>query len=152
MKQKKAQMAIVGIMIALILGVIFLSIAWTQIQSQQTRTTITDDQFTATNGSCVRVTSECIASLTTVENGTGGSELLTGNFTACGVNTDLYGLLLSPTGQIDASYDGATVNATYIEGSCNEITGQTRTIINYVPVLMAVVLLAFTAGFAFMKK
>lgn len=131
-----------GLTVTVILVVIVIATVWTLYQTQQALTTVTDDTFTASNGTCVRVTNDCIAELTNVENGSDASAK-TGNFSLCGTADDYYGLLMSPAG--DNAIDGQTMNATYIERNCNRLTGMTATITSYLTLLMAVVLLAYVA-------
>ena len=146
---KKGSAVIIGVCITVIIAVITLSIAYTSIENQQSTTTVTDDLFTAVNGSCERVVDECIQSTTSIKN---ASADITGNFTLCGSSGDLYGYMLNVEGA-DPNLDSAELNASYIRISCSYIpSGTTRTIINYVPILLVVVLLAFLGFYAGIKR
>jgi len=153
MKNKKGQLGttIIGIGVVLIIGVIIASIMYSQVDNQTSQTTVTDDQFTASNSSCVDITDKCIYSVTSVENGTGSYTVTSGNYSTCKVNSGLRwddGLLVS-----DDLVNGQTLNATYTEIDCGYISsGLTRTIVNYLPVLLAVALLIFLAGYVTMKS
>lgn len=147
---KKGNMAIISLTVALIIGLIALTVGWELIQDKTATTEITDDQFTAVNGSCTRITSasdKCISNVAgtiRLENASNGEDVL-GNFTLCGSQSSSslngYSLTTIP------SLDGATINATYNEIACTQLTGTTATITNYVPLLWAVALLVLVAGF-----
>ncbi len=144
MKNKKG-IAMVGIMITVVISLIVLGIIATQITTQQRTNTITDDQFTASNNSCVRVTNECIGSTTSLENATSAISAI-GNFTTCpgGGTGDNWGYLLN-AGGADTALDGGTMNSTYVEVDCARLTGITETIISYLPILLALALFIFVA-------
>ena len=159
---KKGQIAvnvIIGMGITLIIGVIVLSIIWTQYADQVGSATITGDQFTASNTTCVELTDKCLTSITSLNNATGNSTMKStiigsGNYSICtarGLNNKFDGVLLDGDTVVDAGYNGQTVNASYTEISCNRITGMTATIVGYLPVLLAIVLLIFLAGFIAIK-
>jgi hypothetical protein len=141
--KKKAQSNILLLSMALIVAIIVVGIIWGLIEEQQNSTTITDDTFTVSSSSCVRVTNQCIGSLTAVENASVGGTDWLANFTRCGAGQDFYGLLVT-TG---SNLDGSTANATYAEISCQHITGVTSTVISYIPLLLGVALLVFTTFF-----
>lgn len=145
--KKNGQAAMIGLFITVVILAIVGSVSWSFISSQRDTTTITDDQFTATNGTCIQVTDNCISSTTKIENVT-LPVTTTGNFSLCGVgvNTGRYnGYLLNIDGA-DASIDGLTQNASYNEASCSYVTGTAGTIISYISIALALVLLAFVAG------
>ncbi len=154
--RKKGQVGmILTITIGLILGIVMFQIIFSTIDDQTSTRTITDDTFTAANDTCVQVTSLCIAAGSgVIENGTGGTDTATGNFSDCQVNNPgkLNGFLLkSDVG--GTIYDGVVMNATYSERSCSFISGGTTTIVlNLLPLLFAVLLLVFVAGFIAFKR
>ena len=129
--------------ITIIIAVIIVGITFGIVSDQTATTPITADQFTAVNNSCVRLTTNCIqvGSTSSVINQSGAESV--GNFTECGDLNKPYGLLLLDEGGYDL--DGKTLNASYTEQNCIRVTGLTSTIINYVPLLLAVVLLVFVA-------
>lgn len=149
---KKGQLGatvIIGISVTLIIAVIMVGIVFSQITNQQTETAVSNDLFTANNDTCVRLdASNCIqpASLT-VANGT---DDFSGNFSECGDGNDVYGAQLSAVGG-GTGLDGTGLNASYTQRDCGYITGTTGTILNYVPILLAVALLAFL-GFYIGRK
>jgi len=151
MKDKKYAQAgpWILILVVSVIGLVALQVMYTLITNQTDTTAITDDQFTGSNTSCVDVTDNCILSLTSVENST--TVLGAGNYSLCTVNsgTTRYddGILLD-----DAEFNGYTLNATYTEVDCNHVTGLTALVVNNVPILVAVALLIFAAGFAIMKR
>lgn len=153
--KKKSQANITSIMvmiaIGLIIGVVMLQIIFSQISEQTTTKTQSDIQFAVqTKGICTRVTSRCIQSISSVVNNTGAS--ITGNFTRCGSGTDLFGHTFNQSGDSDIDLVGDTVNTTFIEESCSRIEGAlTTTVVNNVPILFAVALLVFVAGFLILK-
>ena len=139
----------ITIMIVSIIGLVTLQIMYTSIRDQTATTSITDDQFTGST-SCVDITDNCILTLDSVENATGGETLGTGNYSLCDANSGgKYndGIILD-----DAEYNTETLNATYTEVNCGHLTGLTALVVNNVPILVAVALLVFAAGFAMMKK
>lgn len=162
MKNKEFEMAkkwgqvgmIITITIGLILGIVMFQIIFSTIDSQTSTSRVADDLFTGVNDTCTQVTSECIAPGSgVIENGTGG-QIATGNYTECQVNNPdkINGFLLNKEGA-DPSLDGEEMNATYTERSCSFIGGTTtQTVLNLLPLLFAVVLLVFVAGFIVLKK
>jgi len=154
--KKKAQGilggAIIPIFIVLLLGVIFASIVWRQIDEQTAATAITNDVFTgvSSNTTCIDVTTKCIYSLTSVTNNTGGETVGTGNYSLCDVNGGVRyndGIVISAT-----EYNSETLNATYTEIECNHIeSGLTRTIVRYLPIFIALALLIFLVGYVTIK-
>lgn len=145
---KKGNTAIVTLTVVVIIGIIALSVGWELIQDKTTSETITDDTFTGLNGTCTRVTSasdRCILSTTNIQNATGNQVDVSGNFTVCGTTSgsDLNGYYVSAT----PNFVGQSFNASYLEVACTQLTGTTGTIANYVPLLWAVVILVFVAGF-----
>ena len=149
MRNKKGN-AIIGLTVALIIGILTLTIAWNLIQEKQTNTAIVDDQFTMSNSSCVQVTSKCLTSFGRVEN-VSDQSIGADNYSSCGVglsNGKLNGIIFDNSGgDVDTWYNGETLNATYTEIDCTQITGTTAQIINYPPLLWAVGLLVLVAGF-----
>lgn len=131
------------IFIPVVIAVILLGVVFTFITDQRSTTTVTDDQFTASNTSCVEITNACINSITRIENASGGGTILSAsNYTLCiatGTTNEYDGILLSPTASLELN--GKTVNATYEGESCEAIDGMTGTMIDYIPVLLAVVLI-----------
>ena len=153
--RKKGQVGmILTITIGLILGIVMFQIIFTTIDSQVTTTAITKDPFTASNGTCVQVTDNCIALGTGVlVNGT-NDVTVTANFSECQVNNPdkLNGFVLSPD-LGGNEFDGVQVNASYSDRSCSFIGGATTQIVlNLLPLLFAVVLLVFVAGFIVLKR
>ena len=151
MKKAYPQAAIwITIMIVSIIGLVALQVMYTSIQDQTDTTAITDDSFTGSNTTCVDITDNCILSVTSVENATGGETLGTGNYSLCDANSGgKYddGIILD-----DAEYNAATLNATYTEVNCGHLTGLTALVVNNVPILVAIAILVFAAGFAVMKR
>ena len=153
--KKKGQMMIVGMSIAVILAVVIFTVIFSVIDENLKQTAIDADQFTAVNATCTRVTDQCITkgSTSTVLNatGTGATAIMTGNFTECGASGDLYGYNLKATGL--AVLDGSTMNASYTEEGCGYIqSGTTRTLVSVIPILLALLILVFIAGFAIVKR
>ena len=140
---KKGNAAVMTtLLIGIIVGVISLSIVFTQIRGQTTTTAVSNQAFTATNTSCTRLTTDCVASLTSVDN---LSTVLTGSYDLCGSGGDNYGLRTNPE---DNNHSTSDINVSYIRESCAPITGGiTTTIVGYFAVLMAVVILVFVVGF-----
>ncbi|KKL97587.1 hypothetical protein LCGC14_1832960 [marine sediment metagenome] len=153
--RKKGQVGMmITITISLILGIVMFQIIFSTIDEQIRTLAIIDDQFTAANDTCVQVTSSCIAPGSGVIENATNAEIATGNFTQCQVNNPgkLNGFLLNAD-DADPGHDGVTVNATYTERSCSFISGGTTTIVlNLLPLLFAVLLLVFVAGFIAFKK
>lgn len=143
----------IGILVTVIIGMIALQISvGTITQKTDTRTT-TDAQFTASNTSCVVIDkTDCIASITSIENATGGITWGSANYSICNTkNTG--GVLFDGDTQADAEVVGKTnaLNITYTGQDCLQITGMTSTLIKYTPILMALLLLIFVAGYIVMR-
>ena len=148
MKKGNIQGIFITIMIVAILAMVALSVSWGLIRGQLDTNAITNDAFTsADNGSlvCTRILDTCFSEGTVVVTNATNGALATGNFTECGTGNDLFGL----TTDVECpSCNGATFNATYTQESCTPITGITGTMIDYIPLLMAIVLLAFVGSYA----
>jgi len=150
-KGQIATAAIIGITVTLILTVIFTSIIATRIDEQTRTISVADDTFTGVNGTCVRVTNDCILSTTDIVNASDGVAT-TGNYSECnfGGDVDTNGYVLNINGA-DPVLNNAQVNATYTEVSCSYLSGTTGTVINYLPLLAAVAIVAFL-GFYIAKR
>lgn len=140
---KKANLILVsvGFLVLGIIALMSITVGWDLVQSQTNTSTVNEDLFTAINGTCVDVTENCIVSLTAVHN-TSGTLIGSGNYSLCAVESGAGrydGILLT-----NPTY-GLSLNATYIESSCQRVTGTSGTILNYIPLLMAVVLLVGVA-------
>ncbi len=143
---------IIAITIGLIIGIVVFQIIFTLIDDQTKTVAISNDAFTASNSTCVEVTSQCLQAGSGVVTNT--SETQTGNFTECQVNNPdkLNGFSLNPNDGGDG-FDGAVVNASYTEISCSFISGgTTQTVLNLLPLLLAVALIVFVTGFIVLKK
>lgn len=136
-----------GVMVTLILVVLVTSIVFSFISSARDTTTVTDDQFTASNTTCVQITDNCIVSLISMENATGTGTIGLSNFSICTVKSGggLQGVQISGDATTETHYTEKLLNATYISESCQKITGMTSTMIGYLPLLMAVAILVFVA-------
>ncbi len=141
---KKGQATIwIGITVSLIFMVLVISILFNMIQDQTISTAVADDQFTGSNNTCIQVTDDCIGSLTSVADPRSATNL--SNATACvPVSTYTQGILLTP-GTGNEEFNGDTLNATYTGVSCQRLTGVTSTLVNYIPLLLALATLAFVA-------
>lgn len=149
---KKGQMGLagvfIGIMVVLIMGVIVLSIIFTQISNQTTTTAVSNDLFTADTASCVRVTNNCMLSTGTLTVTSGGDTIPTANYSRCPSGEDNYGIQAST-----ADLDAVALNATYTEVDCGYIeAGTSRTVITLLPLLFAVGLLVFVVGYMASKR
>jgi len=141
-KNKKAQSGtMIAISVFVIIAIIAVSIVWQLTQDKTQTATIANDLFVASNNTCVRVTDNCIESTTSLYAGALQSD---SNFTICGGASGYYGYSLDETGAL-ASLDGANINASYVGADCARLTGTTSTIVNYIPLLLAVALLAGVA-------
>lgn len=148
MNQKGQANVMVVIMITIILAMVAISVVWGLVRSQQDTTTITDDQFTGINETCVRLTDNCyVPNTLSITNSTSKTKDVGGNFTECGDTSMVYGARgnIAECGECELSL---ALNASYTEQACGRITGMTGTIINYLPLLMAVIILVFVAAFA----
>lgn len=147
---KKAQTnAMVIIMMVVIIAMVSISVTWGLIRDQRDTRAITEDPFVVANGTCIRVTNLCIrrGTTSTIENATEASPAnRVGNFTECGIGNDLYGY--NTHNETDVALIGQTMNSSYTEESCTPIVGITGTIIDYIPILMAVLILVFVSAFA----
>ncbi len=155
---KKGQGAIIAMAIGAILLVVILSVIFSTLTAQTTTTAVSDDTFTVVNETCTRVilvTSliGCISpgSTSSIVNSTGTGVNAIGNFTECGTSGDLFGYNMAAGA--DKVFDGTLVNATYTARSCEFITsGTTRTLVNLIPVLLAIAILIFIVGFIALSR
>ena len=147
----KGQGAIIAMAIGAILLVVVLGVIFSTLSDQVSDTAVTEQVFAATNGTCVRLTANCyVGGTLTVVNSTSNTVDATGNFSECGTSGDIFGALPNI---IDGGLDGANHNASYSERSCAFITsGITRTLVNLIPVLLAIVILVFILGFVALRK
>lgn len=146
---KKGQNMLMGLFITVILLVIIGSIAMTFIQTNQARTTVTDDQFLLTaNGTCIDITDNCISSVSNVEYTSNGSELPTALYTTCestAGSLDTDGIITNQATNF------SNMNATYTEESCTRVQGMGGTVVGYASVVLALAIFAFLAGAAIKK-
>lgn len=148
---KKGQLTslIVGLFIVLVVGVIMLSLVWTQTSEQTAQTAVTQDTFTISNSTCTRLNpTNCFAAGSVTFNNVSQADTIgADNFTECGTNNVFFGVRLISNvtdGDLPAGIkDGATANASYTQQSCQYITSSTtRTIVNYFAIFMAIVLIS----------
>lgn len=157
MGNKKGQ-AMVGVMTAItifsIIGIIVVSIISNMWDEQSRTNTATDQTFTASNTTCVQlISSDCLytGAITNVENASNGVTLGSGNYSVCKSTSygSLDGVILDGAGAVDDGlYNGVDLNATYNFRSCSYIgSGTTRTILNLIPLLLALAVLVGVAIF-----
>ncbi len=144
MKKGQANFMVVILMVVII-AMIAISVIWGTIRAQQDTTAVTNDPFTAINLTCVRITDNCYLAGTLITKNATGNTITTGNFSECGEGSLRYGALVNIQNDTDVL---PAQNASYTESACGRITGLTGTIIDYVPLLMAVVILVFVSAFA----
>ena len=149
----------IALFVGLTIGIIAIGAIVTQISGQTSTTTVTNDQFTMSNTSCVDVTTNCILSLTSVSNVTAGTAGInpidSGNYSICRVNAPagmFDGVVVSGDASIDV-LNGLTLNTTYTGINCDYIGGATtRSLISYIPLLAVVALLVFTIAIGGLGK
>ncbi len=149
---QKAQGAIIAMAIGAILLVVILGVIFSTLSEQTTTTSVVDDQFIATNNTCIRLTPNCYTPGTLTTENVANSTVTTGNFSECG---DLSNVLFGAEGNlISADFgDATTHNASYLGRSCGFIASTTtRTLINLIPVLLSIAVLIFIVGFIVLKK
>lgn len=153
-KCKKAEgMLIITIMIGVVIGVIAMSVIWGQITSQTSTTTRLNDTFTGSNTTCVAVTDNCIASFTSLTNGS--TQFGTANLTKCQKEAPIEhydGVIIVSDAQSEIYLNARSLNLSYTEESCSKLTGTTKTLVDYVPILFATAILVFVAGFIAFKR
>lgn len=150
--KKQGQIAvgvIITISVILIIGVVMLQVIFSQISTQQSQTSVQNDLYSAeANTTCTRLTTECYAKGTLAVVNVSKTLVVNGNFTECTINGDFQGVRM-----IEDIWEGNSLNASYTRISCAFIQGNlTRIILNNVPVLFAVLLMVFLAGFIILKK
>lgn len=129
--------AISGFVLLVVALVLITSIA-DNISKMSALNTVTNDLFTASNTSCVQVTTGCIDSLTSIENTT--STLGVANYSLCRSTSNLDGIILK-----DPSVHNANVmNATYIySADCTYVADSTsRTLVGLIVLFFAIAILA----------
>ena len=150
----KGQGAIIAMAIGAILSVVILGIIFSTLTEQTTTTAVTDDQFTGINETCVRLTANCYTpGSLTITNSTNTTKDVLGNFTECGdLSTVIYGALGNIANCEECELTNA-LNASYTGRSCGYIaSGTTRTLVNLLPVLLAIAILIFIVGFIVLKR
>jgi len=143
---KKGNM-MMTVFISLLIGLIALTIILPIITDKITDRTVTNDQFTASNTTCVTLSNDllCLSSITSTVNASNGVDIQVANWTICSATRQSDGLLLSGDAETKARFNAELINATYVSRDCQPITGTTGTVIGYVPLLFAVILLIFVA-------
>lgn len=153
MKKEGQTAMMIAIFVPLIIGVIVLGIVFSLISDQTTTVAVSNDLFTSVDKTCVRLNNNfCfIAGSLAVTNTTVD---VTGNYSECGTSGDLFGAAFNTSGTSKSSaMKTASLNASYTRISCDRIQGAlTTTIINNIPILFAVLLLVFIAGFLVIKR
>lgn len=144
---KKAQLAIIPIMMSLVIGMVAVAIVTPMITDSSGSDSITDDNFSFSD-TCQRVTDRCIqAGTLTVENASNGASF-TSQFDECMFLGERSGAKNnSDINSSGGTAGGQWVNLSYTEVNCIRLTGFTATIVNYVPILLAVGLMVFLAAF-----
>ena len=147
----------VSLFVGIIIALIAISAINTQITGQLSSTTVTDDVFTFSNTTCIDLTTQCIDSISSVENGTGSNVIGAGNYSLCNANAPggmRDGIQIPGDTYIDNLFAGSTtVNATYSQIQCDAITGSTtRTILAYIPLLAVLALLVFVIAIGGLGK
>ena len=133
--------------IAVILGLIFLTTLSQPIADQSSTSTVTDDQYTASNTSCVKVTSgnDCIISLTSVEN-VSAQAIGSANYSLCvasnGGSLLSNGIINNGDATTDGWYNGQTLNATYTmsQGCVYNPNATSRNLTSLLPLFFAIFL------------
>jgi preprotein translocase subunit SecG len=138
---------VASLFIVVVIGLIFLTTINQNVETQATLSTITDDQFTASNSSCVVITTGCIETVTSIKNVT-RTTIDPANYTLCRSNTGkLDGIqLLSGAQMADASLNGKTLNATYTESAgCTYVSNSTARNLTGILVLLFVIAIVVIA-------
>lgn len=152
---KKGQGAIIAMSIGLILAVVILGVIFSQLRDQTTTSAVIGDQFTGINRTCVRITPDCYTpgslALSNASN-TSTEKDIAGNFTECGnSNVVLFGAIGNII-ECEECENTLALNASYSKRSCGYITNATtRTLVNLLPVLLAIAILIFILGFVALK-
>lgn len=142
--EKKGQVGTQTVLLTtLIVTLIAVSVSATLITNNTATTDISNDEFTALNNTCVAVSTNCLTELTAFSNGTQNWNV--GNFSICPVSGDNVGIYLDGSNVDQKELSNLVLNASYTERSCSFIGGTTGTLINYIPLIMAVVIVAFLA-------
>jgi len=158
MAMNKMSVLIMGFIVILV-GIVLLSSLADNESSIRTLVTVTDDPFTGSNSTCTRVSTGCIYSITSVENGTsGGTEVIgTANYSICRSSTTnvLDGILLAAGSQYNGqALSGETLNATYEHSpGCMYISSSvSRTFISLIPLFFALAVLLIGIGIFIKSK
>ncbi len=129
-------------MLVPLIGIILIGVVWSSVQDSTTTTTVTNESFSGVNNTYVALTYDDWASSSAVRNGT-GTELNSSTDYDVNLTSGSIKLLNQSNGTYYADYtyypDG------YIEGSMS------RTILNYLPIMFAIALFVFLAGYVALK-
>ena len=143
MADQNKMMILISAFILLLVGIILTSEVANSNSKARSLGTVTDDQFTADNASCVQITTGCIDSITLVENATKATTVGSANYTLCRSSTTHLqdGIQLKDGAQMAGeSLDGFTLNATYTQSAdCTYVSDATsRVFLNLIPLFFAI--------------
>ena len=143
--EKKGQGGVFAVFLIPIITVILLGIIWSTVQTATVPTSVTNESFTGVENTYVALTYDDMAAVSAVRNSTHNALTVTTdyvvNLAAGSINITTAG---GGNGTCYADY--TYKDDSYMDSSIG------RTIIGYLPVIFAVVILIFIAGFVVLKK
>lgn len=140
---------ILAVFLVPIMCVILLGIVWSTVQTATTIQTVTNESFTAVNDTHVALTYDGWVACSAVRN-VNDTTLGTGNYSVGlsggTINITTAGLAVDNGSGFTHYADYTYKDDSYMESSMS------RTVIGYLPIIFALAMLVFIAGFIVLKK
>jgi hypothetical protein len=131
---------ILAVFLVPIVCIILLGIIWSTVQTATVPSTVTNESFAAVKNAYVALDNDELVAVSAIRNAT--VLIGAGNYSVDLAGGRINSTLPSETYYADYTYKGDS----YMESSIS------RTITGYLPVIFAVVVLVFIAGFVVLKK
>jgi hypothetical protein len=133
-----------------IVAIILLGIIWSTVQTAVAPTTVANESFTGVNNTYVTLDNDDLIAVSAVRNGTQFALTVTTHYV-----TDLSGgrINITTAGAGLGTGSGSTYYVDYTYRADSYLASSTsRMIVGYLPLMAAVVIFVFIAGYAVMKK
>ena len=143
--KKKGQGGVFAVFLVPIITVILLGIIWSTVQTATVPTSVTNESFTGIENTDVALTYDDWAAVSAVRNATNDAVTVTTGYVA---DLSSGSINITTAGGGNGTY---YADYTYKEDSYME-SSTSRMVTGYIPLLAAVVIFVFIAGFIVMKK
>lgn len=148
MKNKKGFISAITIAIFVIIAMVAIAIASGVIGAATSTTAKTAITFTASNTSCVDVTTKCILSTTSFVNASSAADTIgNANFTACDYSGTYWRGYQVVAGATGTRINANSINASFTEVECGYTNNSfVQVMLPYIIVLMAVLVIMGVAA------